>query len=65
MTTNAEDEGMRAVRAVREKISAEYANDPDKLVEHYVAEQERYKERLLRPVGAQQAEAAADASRRR
>ena len=65
MTTKAEDEGIRAVRDVRMKISAECANNPKKLVEHYVAEQQRYRGRLLRPVAAQQSDAADDASRRR
>jgi hypothetical protein len=65
MTTNAKDEGIRAVREVRERISAECGNDPEKLIEHYIAEQERYSDRLLRPVAAQQDGAADDASRRR
>jgi hypothetical protein len=60
-----DDEGIRAVREVREKISAECANDPEKLVEHYVAEQERYRERLLRPVPAQQGDKMGGASRSR
>lgn len=64
MTTNAKDEGIRAVREVRERISAECANDPEKLIEHYIAEQERYSDRLLRPVAAQQDAAGDDASRR-
>ncbi len=51
--TKGNDEGIQAVRDVRKKISAECANDPKRLVEHYVAEQERYRERLLRPVAAQ------------
>lgn len=55
----------RAVRAVRTKISAEYANDPDALVAHCVVEQERYRERLLRPVVAQRSEATDAASHRR
>lgn len=45
------DEGIQAVRDVREKISAEFDNDPEKLVKHYMAQQERYRHRLLRPVG--------------
>lgn len=56
-----EDEGIRAVRDVREKISAEFENDPEKLVAHYMMEQERYRERLLQSVPTQQA-AAADPS---
>lgn len=54
--TNDEDEGLRPVRAVRMKISAEFANDPAKIVEHYVVEQERYRERVLRPVAIRQDE---------
>ncbi len=65
MATNAQDEGIRAVREVRERISAECANDPEKLIEHYMAEQERYRDRLLRSVASQQGGAADDASRRR
>jgi len=60
-----EDEGIRPVRDVREKISAECGNDPVRLVDHYLAEQERYRDRLLPRVAAQQADAADDAARRR
>ncbi len=60
-----EDEGIRAVREVRSRISAEFGHDVMKLVEHYVLEQEQYRERLLPPVAAQQGDTAADASRRR
>ena len=45
------DEGIRAVRDVRESISSEFGNDPEKLVEHYMAQQEQYRHRLLRGVG--------------
>ena len=45
----AEDEGIRAVRDVRKRISAEFDNDPQKLVEHYITEQEKHGDRLLRP----------------
>lgn len=48
--TQTSDEGTQAVRDIRKKISAECANDPRKLVAHYMKEQERYRERLLRPV---------------
>ena len=60
-----EDEGMRPGREVRKKISTEFGNDPVRLVDHYLAEQERYRDRLLPPVAVQQADAADDASRRR
>ena len=53
-----EDEGIRAVRDVRKAISAEFDDDPDRLVEHYIAQQERHRDRLLRPVAAQESEAA-------
>ena len=55
--TIAEDEGNQAVRDIRKKISAECANDPRKLIDHYLAEQEHYRERLLRPVAPQPADA--------
>jgi hypothetical protein len=66
MKTNADDEGVEAVRDIRTKISSEYANDAKKLVDHYLAEQERFRGRLLGPVAAaaQQADAADDAPRR-
>ena len=53
-----EDEGIQAVRDVRKAISAEFGDDPDRLVEHYMLEQERHRDRLLRPVAARQADAA-------
>jgi len=59
-----EDEGIQAVRDVRKRISAEFGNDPEKLVEHYMMEQERYRDRMLQPVAAQ-GDAADEASRRR
>ncbi len=65
MTMRLHDEGIRAVREVRSRISAEFGHDVTKLVEHYILEQERYRERLLPPVAAQQGDAAGDASRRR
>ncbi len=59
-----EDEGIRAVRDVRKAISAEFGNDPDRLVEHYLKEQERFRDRLLQPVPVP-GSAGNDASRRR
>ncbi len=53
-----EDEGNQAVRDVRKAISAEFDDDAEKLVEHYIMEQERHRDRLLRPVAVQQADAA-------
>jgi hypothetical protein len=47
------DEGTQAVREVREKISSEFGNDPERLVKHYIEQQERYRHRLLQPVGSQ------------
>lgn len=60
-----EDEGIQAVRDVRKTISAEFGNDPEKLVEHYIKQQNRHRDRLLQPIAAQQGDAADDASRRR
>lgn len=48
---NKADEGIRAVRDVRVKISSEFANDPERLVKHYIEQQERYRDRLLPPLG--------------
>jgi hypothetical protein len=59
------DEGIRPVREVRERISAECGHDPIRLVDHYLKEQERYRDRLLPRVAAQQADGADDASRSR
>ena len=60
-----QDEDIRAIRDVREKISAEFDNDPERLVAHYVMEQEKYRDRLLRPVAAQQSDVAQNAPRRK
>ena len=62
---NGEDEGVQAVRDVRELISAEFGNDPEKLVEHYIIEQERYRDRLLGAVTAQHGDTADDSRRGR
>lgn len=53
-----DDEGIRAVRDVRAKISSEFGNDPEKLVEHYMEQQKRFRHRLLQPVAARQGDAA-------
>ena len=45
-----EDEGIQAVRDVREMISAEFDEDPDKLVDHYVVVQERHSGRLVQRI---------------
>ena len=42
-----DDEAIRKVREVREKISVQCNNDPRKLVEHLMAEQRRLSHRLL------------------
>ena len=55
---NNDDEGIRAVREVRERISAEFENDPSKLVKHYMMEQEKYRERLLQTVPPEDADGA-------
>ena len=64
MTAKLNDEGIRAVRDIREKISAECGHDPKRLVDRYLVEQEHYRKRLLQPVAAQ-SDAADDALRRR
>ncbi len=58
--TKADDEGIRAVREIREEISTECANDPKTLVEHLVAQQEQYRERLLHGVASQSGDTAND-----
>ena len=40
------DLGLQVTRAVREKISREHCNDARLLVEHYMAYQRRFAERL-------------------
>jgi restriction endonuclease Mrr len=59
-----QDDDIRAVRDVRERISAEFDDDPERLVAHYLAEQEKYRDRLLLPAAAQRGDAKDDASRR-
>ena len=54
MAEKIEDEGIWAVRDVRKKISAEFDNDPKKLVAHYIAEQEKHRDPLLRQAITQQ-----------
>lgn len=49
MKTNADDEGVQAARDVRARISAEQSNDAKSLVDHYLAQQATYRERLLEP----------------
>jgi hypothetical protein len=41
------DKGIEAVRRAREEISREHNNDPRRLVEYYMALQERHKDRLI------------------
>ena len=41
------DEGIEAVRRAREEISHQHDNDPRRLVEYYMALQERHKDRLI------------------
>jgi hypothetical protein len=45
------DRGLEATRAIREKIAPEHGNDPRRLVEYYLAYQERFAERLRRAPG--------------
>ena len=66
MKTNADDEGVQAVRDVRAEISAEHTSNAKALVDHYLAEQASYPERLLEPRdAAHPADGADDAARRR
>lgn len=37
---------LEQVRAARRQISEQYDHDPKKLVEHYIALQQKYKDRL-------------------
>ncbi len=52
-----EDECIKAVRDVHKVIPEKFNDDPERLIEHYIAIQEQHRERLLRPVAAQQADA--------
>jgi len=56
--------GVEAVRRAREEISREHDNDPWRLVEYYMAMQERHKDRLI-DRASQQADAADAAPPRR
>ncbi len=58
------DEGTQAVREIRRRISRELANDPDKLVSHYLRFQQSYAARLLDAKSAEQASAADEATPR-
>lgn len=62
MTMKTEDEGIRAVREVREKISADFEHDPEKLVAHYIEQQKRHLDRLLQPIAVRKGGAAAASS---
>lgn len=54
MTIRDEDEGIRAVRDARKLISAECGNDPARLVDRYVGQQENYRNQLVQHGTAQQ-----------
>lgn len=56
--------GIEAVRRAREEISREHNNDPRKLVEYYMALQERHKDRLIDGTSQQADVADAPAARR-
>jgi hypothetical protein len=57
-----EDEGLKAVRAARKQISAEFDHDPTKLIAHLMKEQEKYRDRLLQPVDVKRRQAEGEAS---
>ncbi len=59
------DEGVRAVREIRERISAEFDNDVEKLVDHYIEQQKQHGTRLLKPGAIPGAEAPAAGAPRR
>ncbi len=42
------DKAIEEIRKVRKEISAEFDNDPKKLIEHYIELQDQYKERLVK-----------------
>ncbi|HEV7644589.1 MAG TPA: hypothetical protein VGO50_11645 [Pyrinomonadaceae bacterium] len=42
------DKAIEEIRKVRKEISAEFDNDPKKLIEHYIELQDQYKERLIK-----------------
>jgi hypothetical protein len=42
------DKAIEEIRRIRKEISAEFDNDPKKLVEHYIELQDQYKERLVK-----------------
>lgn len=45
-----EAEGIRAVREIRKRISAELDHDVEKLLEYYMEKQKQHRDRLLQPV---------------
>lgn len=53
-----EMDSLRAVREVRERISAEFENDPEKLVAYYIEQQKRHSTRLLAEVSPRQSDPA-------
>ena len=59
------DEGVRPVRNVREMISHQFDNDPEKLVEYYLEKQQEYRDRLLPPASARQGAAVDEDARGR
>lgn len=59
------DEGVLPVRNVREMISRRFDNDPQKLVEYYMEEQQQYRDHLLPPAVAPQGTAVDEDSRGR
>ncbi|MGI9174633.1 MAG: hypothetical protein ACR2GR_04890 [Rhodothermales bacterium] len=61
MEKNNQAEGTLArVRAARRRISEQFDHDPQRLIEHYIEEQQKYKDRLLSVRRAQQGNEEAD-----
>lgn len=48
MVTGPRDDCIQGVRLIRTIISAEHGNDAKRLVDHYMAEQQRYLDRMLK-----------------
>ena len=58
MKDKGERGALEQVRAARHRISAQFDHDPRKLVEHYIALQQEYKDRLIGAAEKERKEAA-------
>ena len=50
MNPNPSDPVIDEIREVRHRISVRFDHDPERLVSHYMALQEQYRDRLISPV---------------